>query len=489
MKCWSPRIRLILRKVNKCIHLIVFFWGQIRKSYQWTVTHLRLPSGPVFMGLPQFLNALLLFLALALLFLSLMKPWFEVPYFLQQSPDGYTVFVEDASTTGYYKVLIGSVLFISVLGYVLGLLNNRKLISVFSGLTFAVLFFPATLLYFSTEVVSRAGWMEQQHVNISWLGGDIYTGQEEAFYDLKRNLYIVDAPQSTGVVPIPHSIPFLMQIGLISEYANWFGYTDSFTYFVGRGWIYAALGCFLIIIPLLRSRLSIDMELLRAYIKDSLSFILFFICLGIAPILASAHMIAKAERALAEKRYQLSYDRLNLALRMMPILAEESVMLGQLSLLSHRMGLDNPQSRHYAALILEQEGAHHAALKEYETIIADPQTPKPLLREARRALLRQAIHRVNSMQYEQAYVLLRALMLQEPYALKANYALQLTCLHTGRFRELDRLDKMLKATYGKIKVLNKAAVLAFSHDNNALAHYQMDSLERARELKQKSIKP
>lgn len=450
---------------------------------------IRLPSGIPLANLPQFVNTLVFLLGLTLILLSSNYAWIEVPDFLQQTPDGYNVITLDSSTTPVYKILVGFVTGVSMLGFALKVFENKHLLKIMSSLFALLLMFPATILHFSPDVASLGGWIENQHYNLTWLGGDIFTVQEEAFFDQKQNLYIVDPPAQSGVVSIPHSLPFLLQISLMSEYVSWLGYTESFTLFVSKGWILACSGTLLLTMSMIRRTWNFDINLLRICLKSFTAVMAVCITLALLPIVLAAYDISKSERAMNDQDYAKAYEHLNKACRTMPILAEESVMITQRSLLASRLNISSPESWHYEATILEQAGFKAAAEQIYLDIIKSQETPEPLRREARRGILRQAIHRINSQQFERAYILLRNLMLQKPCELKANYALQFTCLQTGRFNEVAKLDRMLTATYSKIKTLNKKALLAFSHDNHALANYQLDDLSGALEQKQRSIRP
>lgn len=467
-----------LRTLRKCVATL---WHAVKS--------LRLPSGPPFVNLPQTVNTGFFFAGLALLVLSLTHTWIEVPEFLQQTREGYSVITREADSTIFFQILIALSLTVGTCGYALRILANKQLIQIMSILLACLCFFPASIMHVSPDLASLAGWIERQHDNLTWLGGDIYTAQEEAFFDFRQNLYIVDPPAQSGIVSIPHSIPYLMQFSLISEFASWLGYSDAFTLFVSSGWIFALTGALLLSFTMIRRTWNFDLMLFRVFVKYFAITFLSLLIVSAIPIAVAAHHISRSNQALNRHDYAASYRHLNTACRILPVLAEESIIISQRSLLAKSMNLDNPETHHYQAIVLEQEGFKNAAEQLFNEIMADPKSTESLRREARRGLLRQAIHRINSQQFERAYILLRRLMLQEPCALKANYALQFTCLQTGRYQEVAKLDRMLTATYSKIHALNKKALLSFSHKNNALAQYLAGDLDEALDFHQRSIHP
>ena len=448
-----------------------------------------LPTGPAFANLPQFLSTLIFIAGFSSLIYSSVLSWFAVPSFLQQSEEGYDVILKEANSTLPYKMVCMVMLTIAGTGFLLKRFNRAHLI-IFASLALAWLFYyPASVIHFSPDLAGEAGWLYQQHRNLSWLGGDIYTAQEEAFFDFRQNLYIVDPPSQSTSVSIPHSIPHLIQFGLLSKYASWLGYSEANIIFLNKGWFFALIGTSFIGLSMIRRTGDFNTEYLRSFFSTGMIATGCFGFLALIPTFIAAHNIGRAASSLDDHKYQKAYEYLDKAMSVMPVLKEESTVIIQKCLIAHLMEKSGFESKYYKALIMERDGFKSMAEEHYIEIIGSAEASPQIRREANRSLMRLAVHRTNSQQFEDAYKLLRRVMLKEPYSLKANYVLQFICLQTGRFAEVSKLDNMLSATYSGVRVLNKKAILASSRQISMLAYYLQGDTSRAHEYKRKSIKP
>jgi len=346
-------------------------------------------------------------------------------------------------------------------------------------LTYFLLFlflFPFLLQTFSPNSVSRAAWLNSQHQNLSWLGGDIYTTQEYASYSFKNKLFVVDSPRDIGVFAFPYWNSETFSLGVISELVNWLGYSNHFCQFAKKGFFLSILGSLLLLILCLRRGSSIDFRLGSKLLKANSKLALLSVGFVAALVLASGFFVSLAQQRAMRGEYQESRDMLLLAGRFLPVLASNSSFVYQLGLLDTKLGINSEYGQVFNAKSRLESGKELQALDVIEPLIDSGSAAG---REARRLLTRIAIEKVNSDKLTQAETHISRVLKREPSAIKANYVAQLISLRRENLGSLAALLRVQREVYSYFNTRGKKTVLASGYENEALLNLKLEKLEAA----------
>ncbi|MEM6822117.1 MAG: hypothetical protein AAF558_09275 [Verrucomicrobiota bacterium] len=389
---------------------------------------------------------------------ALIAQWIEVP---EDFMDGEVV-CSKTSVSFIFKLVITVLLGLSALG-----IWFKQSVFAYLGIliTIVLLTFPAFLLRFEPELSGQASWLQQQHKNLSWLGGDVFTAQEERLTGNYRDIYVVDNFRFNSVVTIPKSIPSLLQWGRLAEWIVWAGFTDAFCQFVSKGWFLAWMGsvCFWIF----GIRATEDLSILVM----SKSLILWILCLAIpisitiTSITGSAWSIGKAHTHFQKGNYQQAERYLLLSSDFLPVLKQDSFFIIQQGIIHRKLGFQTPQAGIYQAFLLEKEGLYQQSQKYFERIALQTDPGSGYQREAVRGLLRSVIHDWNSHQLLTAERRLNLILELDPCSLKANYVGQLIHLRNENLTELESLVTRMETVYPYFNALSPKPVIAMARDN------------------------
>jgi tetratricopeptide (TPR) repeat protein len=406
--------------------------------------------------------------SLGLLGLSSRKPWWRVPDgFGLAAPDGtLKATTEEPPVARFYKkgclAVAGS---LAVLGLI-GRAEGRTVRRIITSALTATLLFPYLVTVWQPGPSARAAWLEMQHVNLTWLGGDIYMSGEFLDTPLKAGVYVVDTPRRVQIFDLPLTSPWDLDLNRLSDLLEWLGFTEPFCEFIGKGWILALLG----LSGLLTAACVAD----RAVHRDRITHVARLAVAQLIPAAAVAwllpfaagHQINAAQTLARQGDYAGALGTLEGAGEILPIVREDTYYVAQVGLLSHLLGDgERPESLLYRANLLERASRYAEAADGYGRVLANAPADSACAREASRALLRCAIHDLNSGQVERAIDALSAVLDREPCNLKANFTLQLAFLRSGRGDELTRLVDEMRAVYAWFQTPGKKPVLSFAHHN------------------------
>lgn len=333
--------------------------------------------------------------------------------------------------------------------------------------------YPYMVWQLNPKFASAAQWLYAQHYHLTWLGGDIFTRQEETFNDDNLLVYVVDPPRGAGVTQIPQSLPALFQLGRIGELQGWLGYTSSFCQFVSKGWVFAMGSFAMFILGGLRSRGRLDLALARSCLKYGVASFCVFVSLGMIPIAHTAYQIGEAHKSVQKGLYEGALIRMEKAAWTMPIISEDSYFFAQKGLIAYRAGLATPESHYHQASVFERDGFYYQAEQLYSELLDEFGYRADVRRECLRALNRAGVYDLNTQQLESAERKLLRTLAWDPTDLKANYTLQMIWQRMRNDEGLAKLSGDMVTIYTYFQAMNKKPVLNFSRRNLEFSKYHV----------------
>jgi len=435
--------------------------------------------------MPAFLASASGILGLCLLIASPAFHWFGVP--TGHMRNGIVaVATAEPHVTYLYKLLCASV------AAGLPLLRYRRVplpsvASVATLLLVALLFFPYFVMTWSPRISAEAGWLQTQHENLSWLGGDIYNEQEYKDIGWKSQLYVGDTERLVGVFRLPNWAPHMIQLGRLQDLLEWLGYSNRFCEFVCKGWFAALAGATLIIISLCRGHAGLRYPVARAIGVTGLASGLAATALALAPPLISGYLMMMARHAVHRGDHEAALVWLERSAKVLPAVRQDTYFTVQKGLLDRALGLDTLEARLHGAAILSQQGFTSRAREEYEALILATTDNSPLRREAMRGLLRMGIDELNSGRAALALATFSEVLDREPCNLKALYAAQIAALRTGDFAMLREDAQRTIEIYKRFNTLTAAPILAACRENLAAADFREQNLAGALVLRRQAI--
>jgi hypothetical protein len=406
------------------------------------------------------------FTGVLLLLLAVVRPWFEVPAGFIDTPGGppRCRTSKPWATRPYQLTCLGSAGFVAWHA-VRRQTSDRGAICT-ALLLAALLFFPYSIMVWDPVIAARAAWLQMQHENLIWLGGDLFTNLEYSRVSWKDHVDMVDTPRQVCLFKVPTFGPESIQLGMLGVWVESLGYSNRFCQFMRPGWVAAMLGaCATLMSECLPDGRLRRRRLLRAG-WASTGAVVAGCLLSLVPLTAASFEIWRAREATFRGRPGAAVRHLRRAATALPALREDTYYVAQLGLLQWRMGWSHlPEARLFAANIVERQGMYDQALEVDRDLVVHMPPDSAVHREASRALLRAGIYALNGGRLDRATELLEAVLHDEPCSLKANYALQLAYLRSSRHRDLVRLVDRIVATYQYFQFPTKSVVMSSSNDN------------------------
>ncbi|MGE3820225.1 MAG: tetratricopeptide repeat protein, partial [Isosphaeraceae bacterium] len=325
--------------------------------------------------------------------------------------------------------------------------SDRKAMLASATLT-VQLFFPCIVMAWEPTLSARANWLQIQHENLTWLGGDLCTNLEYSRKSWKDGVYLVDTPRQINVVRMPSSGLGAFQFGRAIVWFETLGYSNRFCQFVNRGWIAAVAGMTFLILGECLPGGGLDR---RRFVRSLIAMVATFgvgVGLVSGPVIRAARELERARDASARGLFRKAEIHLGRAIEDLPSLREDTFHIAQSGLIDYRLGrTDTLMGRLFAANLMERQGRYTQAITEYLRLVDDSPRESALRREALRAVLRFGTHALNGGRFDRAREWLERVIEEEPCNLKANYALQLAYLRTGRRADVERMVRRIELEY------------------------------------------
>ena len=426
----------------------------------------------------------------AFLLASAFMPWFEVPAG-SNTPAGCVLVKAQPWAAPYFQAGVFA-LGLILLGSRFLRWHHRKVEAILlPACGVCLLFFPYCVMVWDPPIAAASSWLRDQHENLVWLGGDLPTSQEYRRQWAKYDVYVVDASRDVEVCNTGHMSPVKEGWGVVPQLVVSLGYDNPFCEFAGPGWGLAILGIATSLLALL------GQDLKAARRRDMLcgmgvALALFVVLLlgALSPLVRGRAYLDRATRATWSGDYAHALECLERAGVILPVLRENSAYVAQSGLLHYRLGFrDTPEALVYLASWYEEDSRSFEAESIWLNVLERGGLPGAIRRECLRALLRRAIHDLNSGQTDHAAELLERILMEAPASLKANYALQLAYLRTERCAELHELVERMHWIYACFQVPTVHPVLATGHENLCLAQYRQEDASGAYASWQRIRKP
>jgi hypothetical protein len=419
-------------------------------------------------------------LGAALLSAGVVLPWFRVPV----AASGHLAAAVDVAGRDAPIALVFKALCASALGATVFLtlrtVEPKAHVARLAAILLAVLlFFPHACMVWCPNTAARATWLDAQHRSLVWTGGDVWSSGENKSFEWKSRLYVADILDEAGIMGTPALSPRAIPFGSVRDLLIWFGYSNSFCLFVCSGWVFSVIGAVLLLLSLFRSARGPDFATMWVAGRSGGLFLCVALPIALVPAVTCAWQVDRARVAAEHGELALSLARLESAASIVPMIRMNSDVVDEIGLLHARLGRQTPEAALHRARSLVQRGR----LEEADALLSSMATAEdisPLVRlESIRALLRRGIREWNSGQAVAAAGTLEGVLEADPCNVKANYALELAYLRTGRFASVESLAARMRAIYRFFNTLDKVPVLGAVQENVVYAAYLAGDAEAA----------
>ena len=434
--------------------------------------------------LPKLANLAAAGVALLLVVVGMIKPWLTVPV---MGEDGFVT--QDSSLTLFFKIaLVGVFLFFLLFskGRFSGLGRKLSFAALISVLI--IMWFPSWVTMRDAKVMGDAAWLQQQHDNLTWLGGDVYRAHSDRSDGWGGGVNAQDPPSRLALYRTPDGS---ISPERVTDWIWWLGYGPGFTQFVGKGWFYSLFGFSLGLICLVghawRKDLSGARLLLRKLSSRGGVFVILLLSVNVVIIAKSGRDLNRSKEAMTQGDYSASERHLASAIHWLPTLECDSGVLRQLGYLALKTEGNSVNTSLYTINHLEEEGYYARARDLLIRTTVDLEfLPENTMRELLRHEVRVAINEMNSGRYQQAGKRLDRVIRDHPAILQARFHRQLIALHTGDLEKCREMNQSLIELYEHFKSKNKRGVIAASWLMMAQAELDAGNVTKAGEARQKS---
>lgn len=416
------------------------------------------------------------------LFLGTRLDWFAVPIAAPQSETPFSIVDSTPGCTVWFQAALAVILLC------LGTIWFRKrywtnLCTFLACIAFLLpLSYPFFVVIRSPQVSADAAWLQMQHDNLTWLGGDIYTNAEFGSKGWKAKTYLVDAPNQLAVVSLPSWSPWEVGLHRCNDLAGWLGYSNAFCQFAGMGWGLTLFGSGTLLLVTLQKKGTLK------YHRAGAAIVLFTLSAGAAaaiawslPFRASQNIQAAAE-CCSKQDFEGSRYYLERAVSLLPVLGQDTNYIAQRGILDLRLQIDSEYAQLSRANSLEKRGRYDQAYALIRQLI-DSEDPA-IRRESLRSVLRFAIQDYNSARFDLSYQRFSLVLRHHPCDVKLIYLMQLQGIREARLTLVEAMrDKMYvaceKLNFGTKKVLRAASeqhcVIATGMTEDAMAIWAAQS--------------
>ncbi len=411
------------------------------------------------------------------LLLSMRKSWFEVP----QSPVGgansaFDMVAIKPECAPLFQALMG----IGLICLIASWLRHRQwtLLStiIASLLCLVPLTFPYFVMLRSPVVSAEAAWLQLQHDNLLWLGGDIYNNAEFAHRGWKSKAYLIDLPQQLSVVKLPSWSPWEIGLDRCGDLLLWLGYSNAFCNFMCKGWTMAIVGSVLLLMSTLQRKSEFQFSHAGVAISIFTIGSVMASLIGWSLPFRASNYIQRSSTLCSQREFETSLIELDKAVALLPVLGQDTYYVAQRGVLERELGLDTDYTRLGEAIDLESDARYDQA---FAKIIQLTESDDPAIRrESLRAVMRFAIQDYNCARFELSAERFQLVLRRQPCNLKLIYLMQLQGIREGRPELVYAMrDWMYEASgkmaFGTKKIVraasNQHAVLAAGMDGNAEA--------------------
>ncbi len=419
-------------------------------------------------SLNQLLFALLSLGGFAAVVAGIQQPWFSVPVAPAAGADSYRdIITSTPGCTVFFKAAIS----IGVVSLAASWLWKRTWTALSSSLACLMILLTLAYPYFVTvrspNVSADATWLQMQHDNLTWLGGDIYLNAELGSKGWRSKSYIVDAPRQLAVVPLPSWSPWEVGLHRTEDLMLWLGFSNAFCQFAGRGWSLAIAGASLLFLGTLRNNHQLDYQRAGAAIALFTVVAVLAAVVGWSRPFKASHEINLAAELAGQKNYDQAKVHLDRAVSILPVLGQDTFYIAQRGVLDSRLGIDSEYALLQKARSLESNGRFDQAMTIIESIAesADP----AIRREACRGVLRFAIQDFNCGRFERSAERFDFVLKRNPCDVKLIYLIQLQGIRESRIARVEAMRDWMYSVSARFNFGTKKILRAVAQQNMATA--------------------
>ena len=396
--------------------------------------------------------------------------------------------IAEPRITVAYRVATVVVLAALVLLWWLGKTGTAGLVT--AGLWLAALLvYPYSVMVWDPSISGDAAWLEAQHRDLVWSGGDLNMSVGTRAVGSLDDVLLTQTPRDVNPIEMSDWQPSELTLARLPDLVDRLGYSNKFFEFIRLGWIVALAGSIFLMIAISSPEGHLDMR--RAIWTAGVfgGAMVVLVALGWGWSFVAAADLAAAARHTARGEYQAALDAMQQARLRLPAIGEDSFFVAQTGLLEDALGRHTPAAHLYRANLDEQAGKYQQADVVYERLALDRDVSAAVRREACRSMLRSAIDSLTAARADAAMNLLEKVLTVEPCNLKANYALQFTCLRSGHFHRVPPLAKRMEAVYGYFQFPSKLAAVSAGYQNALVANAALGDTQAAVNDVRKVVNP
>lgn len=328
-------------------------------------------------------------------------------------------------------------------------------------------YYPQWVTVQDAETSGDAAWLQQQHDNLTWLGGDVFRAHSERYNEIQLATNMQDPPIFLAAFRTPMDSLATLGIEEIPEAIWWFGLNPAFSQFVGRGWFVAWLGtcafgmaCF----GLLKQMPGKGRRRLLKFAGMALGLSSFLlVATALIPVLNASRNLRAAKDATLNGEYQESLQLIASAQKWMPALRFDTSLILQRGRIETLLNQSTTCAQLYQIWKLELLG-HGGRAKELLQNLESQRArlPREWQRELSRAWMRVTIDDFNAGRLSEAHAQFGRLCEVEPVAIQARFHHQLTSLQVGDVALNRKRHGEIVELYGPYLRKNKRGVISTS---------------------------
>ena len=402
------------------------------------------------------------------LLMSTRKSWFTVPV---APPSGANSLKDIVGLTPECMLVFQMLMAVGLVALLVSWIWKRQwsMLStlIASLLCLACLAFPYFVMLRSPVVAAEASWLQSQHDNLLWLGGDIHNNAEFAHRGWKSKVYLIDLPQQLSVIRLPSWSPWEMGLDRCEDLLQWLGYSNAFCNFLGMGWVLATSGSGLLLLS------SLQRNGVFQFNRAGVALTLFTACLVLSavvgwslPFYASQHINRSAELC-SELRFDESLAELQKAVDLLPVLAQDTHYVAQRGTLDKLSGRQTEYAQLRDGIQLERHARYDQAFAAISEL-TNSDIPA-IRREALRGVMRFAIQDYNCARFELSSERFNSVLRRQPCNLKLLYLLQLQGIREGRVEQVNLLRDWIYEATSRMAFGTKVIVRAAANQHCAIA--------------------
>lgn len=354
-----------------------------------------------------------------------------------------------------------------------------------------VWWYPQWVIVQDVETSGDAAWLQQQHDNLTWLGGDVFRAHSERYNEIQLSTNMQDPPIFLAAFRTPMDSLTSLGIEEIPDVVWWFGLNPAFSQFVGRGWFVSWMGAAAFGLGAFGLLKQMPNKGRRKLLKSAglvvTASVALLVSSALVPVLNASKSLRAAKEAALNGDYQTCLNEISTAQKWMPALRFDTTLILQQGRIETLLDQDLPCAKIYQIWQLESEGYGGRAKNLLQTLEADRHSlPREWQRELSRTWMRVTIDDFNAGRLSEAHRQFTNLCQIEPTAIQARFHNQLTSLQTGEV-ELNRKRRQeLEDLYKPYLRKDKRGVLATTWLMLAQGEWNAGNMTAAAEARRQS---